>query len=187
MISSCNVGPKRSRQHYRLFFCANWFVGCGPKCTSNFVEQCWLSQIKTTLYVVIFERIDDHVVWANIALVIFLCNVVSDIFGQHWVYNIHMQCCPSLIDTTLYRLFYSEKLSVNRMGQYCTGKNLVECCPRATLHREKILFNVVLILLGKHCTSKYPRQCCPWGSRQHCTRKNPVQCCLNSLGTTLHR
>ena len=89
------------------------FVGCGPKCTSNFLVQCWLRQIKTTLYKVIFQRIDNYVVWANIPLVIFLCNVVSDVSGQQWVCNIHMQCCPSLIDTTLYRLFYSEKLSVN--------------------------------------------------------------------------
>ena len=106
-------GPNKSRQHFRLFFWVNLFVGYGQKCTSNFLVQCWLRQIKITLYMVIFQRIGDYVVWAKNALVVFLCKVVSNIFGQYWVYNIHMQCCPSLIDTTFYRFFYSEKLSVN--------------------------------------------------------------------------
>ena len=43
----------------------------------------------------------------------FLCNVVSDVFGQDGVYDILMQCCPSLIDTKSYRLFCYEKLSIN--------------------------------------------------------------------------
>ena len=33
----------------------------------------------------IFQQIDDYVVWAIIALLIFLYNVVSAVFGQHWV------------------------------------------------------------------------------------------------------
>ena len=53
--------------------------------------------------------------------------------------------------------------------------------------QEKILFNVVLILLAQHCTGQNPMQCCPRGCRQQCTGKNPVQCCLDTLGTTLHR
>ena len=55
------------------------------------------------------------------------------------------------------------------------------------LFYDKILFNVVLILLGQHCTGKPFVQYCPRVSRQHCTGKNSVQCCLNTLGTTLHR
>ena len=35
------------------------------------------------VHMVIFQRIDDYVVWAIIVPVIFLCNVVSDVFGQH--------------------------------------------------------------------------------------------------------
>ena len=37
---------------------------------------------------------------------------------------------------------------------------------------EKILFNIVVILLGQHCTSQNPMQCCPRGFRQNCTGKN---------------
>ena len=99
-----------------------------------------------------------------------------------------MQCCPK------------------GSRQHCIRKNLVQCClntlwttlyswkPYAmlperlqiTLHKKKILCNVVLILLGQHCTRKNPMQCCPRGSRQLCIRKNLVQCCLNTLWTTLH-
>ena len=50
--------------------------------------QRWLRQIKTTLYMVIFK--DDCVVWHNIEPVIFLCNVLSDVFGQHGVYDVPM-------------------------------------------------------------------------------------------------
>ena len=46
---------------------------------------------------------------------------------------------------------------------------------------EKILFNVVLILLWQHCTGKNLVQCCPRDSRQHYTGKNPVQCRLNNI------
>ena len=54
-----------------------------------------------------------------------------------------MQFYPSLIDTTLYRLFYSEKLSVD-MGQHCKSKDLVQCCSRGS---------------RQHCTGKNPVQC----------------------------
>ena len=54
---------------------------------------------------------------------------------------------------------------------------------------EKILFNVVLILLGQHCTGQNPMQCCAKGSRQNCTRKIQCNIVLNthSHWTTLHR
>ena len=59
------------------------------------------------------------------------------------------------------------------LGQDCTGKSLVQCCPRASRQhctainlfnvllrgsrqhcKGSILFNVVVILLGQHCTGK---------------------------------
>ena len=43
---------------------------------------------------------------AYIAQEIFLYDFVSDVFGQHWVCDIPMQYCPSLIDTMLYELFF---------------------------------------------------------------------------------
>ena len=68
------------------------------------------------------------------------------------------------------------------MGQHCTGKKPVQCCPKRTrLTNEKIMCNVVLILLGEHSTGKNSVQCCPRGPRQQCTGKNPVQCCLNNI------
>ena len=51
--------------------------------------------------------------------------------------------------------------------------------------QEKILFNVVSVLLGQHCAGKNPVQYCPWGSRQQCTGKNPVQSCLNTFGDNI--
>ena len=93
-----------------------------------------------------------------------------------------MQCCPSLIDTTLYRLFYSEKLSVKHGPTFHQVKilcNVAQEVPDNIAH-GKILFNIVVILLGQHCTGKNPVQCCPRDSRQHCIGKNPVQC-LNTI------
>ena len=63
-------------------------------------------------------------------------------------------------------------------GQHSAGNNLVQCrgsrqhCSEKILSNlvlilleqhgtGKILFNVVLILLGQHCTGKYSMRCCP--------------------------
>ena len=43
----------------------------------------------------------------NIAQVIFLRNVVLDVFKQQWLDNIPMQCFPSMVNATLYQLFSS--------------------------------------------------------------------------------
>ena len=73
--------------------------------------------------------------------------------------------------------------------QYCTWQILVQCCPRGkhlvrvntlcnvveeapdNIAQEKILFNVVLLLLKQHCTCKNLEQCCPRYYRQDCTGK----------------
>ena len=124
-----------------------------------------------------------------------------------------MQCCPSMVDTTLYKLFSSWKMSVSHgstLHRWSPCAMLVQIDPSNTVDYflcqvvcgvwaniaqaktlfsvvqfapdnivlEKILFNVVLILLGQHCTSKNFVQCCSRDSRQHCTGKNPVQYCL---------
>ena len=41
----------------------------------------------------------------NIAQVIFLRNVVLDVFKQQWLDNIAVQCFPTVVNTTLHRLF----------------------------------------------------------------------------------
>ena len=65
------------------FFVQSYLGSMGQHCTGNFLVQCWFRQIKTTLHMVNFLRKDDCVVRPNIATVIFLCNVLSDVFGQH--------------------------------------------------------------------------------------------------------
>ena len=75
VISMCNVGPDRSRQHCRLFFRARLFVDRDQHYTGIFLGQCWLKQIKVTLYMVIFLQKNDYVVWSNISLVVLLCNL----------------------------------------------------------------------------------------------------------------
>ena len=64
------------------------------------------------------------------------------------------------------------------VGQHCAGKqfscatlaqadqdNIVHAMLskriRTTMHRKKILLNVVLIFSGQHCTGQNPMQCCP--------------------------
>ena len=109
--------------------------------------------------------------WDNIAQIRFLCNVVQEASD-----NIAQE-----------KIVFNVVLIL--LGQHCTGKKVVQCCPRGFRQhaQEKNLFNVVLILLGQHCTAKIHVQCCPRGFRQHCTGTKSVQCCLSTLGTTLHR
>ena len=108
----------------------------------------------------------------NIAQEKILFNVVLILLGQHCTGKIYVQCCP------------------RGSRQYSAGKKLVRWCnvqeAPDNIAQEKILFNVVLILLGQHCIGKIYVQCCPRGSRQYCAGKKPVRCCLNTLGTTLH-
>ena len=65
----------------------------------------------------------------------------------------------------------------------------MQCCAEGSRQHyiEKILFNVVLILLRKSWREEISVQCYPRGCRQHSIRKNPVECYLNTLGTMLHR
>ena len=66
--------------------------------------------------------------WANIDKVVFLCNVVSDVFGQHWLNTILMQHCSRMLDTTLFCIGYFPcKHCLPAMGQHCTGNFLVQC------------------------------------------------------------
>ena len=115
-------------------------------------------------------------------------------------------CCLKTLWTTMHRsklyVMLSERLQTTfhkksscamfseyswvNIEQVKTLSNVVREAPNDITY-EKILFNVVLILLGQHCTGQNPMQCCPRGSRQHCIRKNLAQFCLNTLRTKLHR
>ena len=61
------------------------------------------------------------------------------------------QCCTSIVDTTLYRLFY----------QHCTGNFLMQCCPRYVQSKLQIIFlcDVVCGLCGQHCRGNFLVQC----------------------------
>ena len=117
----------------------------GQHYTGKFLVQWWLRQIKITLCMVIFMKKDDYVVWSNIAPVIFLCNVVWNIFGQHWIYDIPMQCCPSLIDTKCIGYFAKKSCSLT-MGQHCTGKVLAQCWPTLINTTLQIIFLCKVVL-----------------------------------------
>ena len=106
----------------------------------------------------------------------FLYNVVSDMFGQHWLDKTitrhsldhvvpawSIQCC----------VYFLYKLSVAK-GQHSAGKNLVQCWPRDSRQhctRKKIHIKCYLNTLGQHGTGKSLVQCCPRGSREHFTKK----------------
>ena len=55
----------------------------------------------------VFLRKYIGALWASIAQMIFSCNFVSNVFGKYWQDNIPMQCFPSKVEISLYRLFFS--------------------------------------------------------------------------------
>ena len=67
-----------------------------------------------------------------------------------------VQCCHNTLETTL----YMKKTLCNVVQE-----------ARDNIAHEKILFNIVVILLGQHCTDKNPVQYCPSDYRQHYTGK----------------
>ena len=65
----------------------------------------------------------------NKAQLIFLYNVVSDVFGQHWLDNILMQCCPRYNLSIQHPIgYFPYKSCLLTMDQYCTGNFLMQCC-----------------------------------------------------------
>ena len=109
-------------------------------CTGNVLVQCWLKQIKAILYMAIFLQKDDFAVWANIASVVFLCNVVSAVFGQHWlncglwtniicIVQVIVLCNVSPSRPIQHCVgYFSAKTCLFAQGQYCTSNFLMQCC-----------------------------------------------------------
>ena len=64
---------------------------------------------------------------ANIAQVIFLCNVGSHVFGQHCTGKNVLQCCLNTPGTILHRK-NSMQYCPRGSRHYCTGKNSEQCC-----------------------------------------------------------
>ena len=113
---------------YGYFPPNRWLCGLGQHSTCNFLVQCCLWNIWITLSLqysyAMLSQVDKHKIvqvlllrkvvcwpWANNARVKTLCNVAQEIPDN--------------------------------------------------IAQEKILFNIVLILLGRHCTGKSLVQCCP--------------------------
>ena len=80
-----------------------------------------------------------------------------------------VQCCP--------RRWYS----LDNIGQIKNLFSVVREAPDNNA-KEKILFNVVLILLWQQSTGQNSMQCSPRGSRQHCTGKILCNVALILLG-----
>ena len=77
-------------------------------CKGNVLVQCWLREIETTLYSLFScKNMSVHPLGQNFTSIFFVRHVVLDVFKQHWLDNIPMQCCPSVVNTTLQRLFSS--------------------------------------------------------------------------------
>ena len=112
----------------------------GQHCTGNFHVQCWLRQIKITLSMVIFLQKDDYVVWANITPVIFLCNFISVVFGQHWldcglwdnivcIGQVIVLCNAGASRPRQHCVgYFPAKTCLCDRGQFCTNSFLVRCC-----------------------------------------------------------
>ena len=106
--------------------------------------------------------------WDNIVQEKILFSIVLILLGKHYTGKNPAQCCLNTLGTTLH-----------------TGKTkLFAMLPKrhqTTLHRKKILFIVVLIVLGQHCTGKDLVQFSLSSLRQHCAGKKPARCCFNTL------
>ena len=83
----------------------------------------------------------------------------SDVFGQHWLDNIPMQCCLSMVGTVLYGLFSYWKLSVR--------------------HEPAIHWKFPRAMLAQTDSDKFldyfSVQICLWTVGQYCTGNIRVQ------------
>ena len=79
----CNVGPDRSRQNCRLFFCAKW---------ANIAKIIFLSNVvsgRSRQHCIIYFPVKTCLcALGQLCASNFLCNVFSDVSNQHWLYNV---------------------------------------------------------------------------------------------------
>ena len=175
----------------------------------NFLLQCWPRQIHTALQNVFLWRV---VCVGNTEQVFVMRNVSLDRSRKHCVGYfpaercLHVLCANSTPGTPLIKTLCNvvleapgnnaqQKVLFNfsfiliLLGQHCTSKNLVQCCPRGPRQQftgESSLqscFNTP----GKILHRKNPVQHSPRGSRQHCTGKNPVHCRLSNIWSLFQR
>ena len=132
-----NVGPYISSQNCRLFFCAKMFVDCGSSLIiASVILMCNVGSDRSKQnFIAYFPTktclcaLGQHCT-SNFSINFSISNCTS----QHWLGNIPMQCCPSMVNATLHRLF-PHKRCLLAMGKHWAGKNLVQCCPRSSWQR----------------------------------------------------
>ena len=194
-------------------------VRCCPASRNELPSQHWTKRAKiwwccarlknswqTYLKQPVFLRKYICALWPNIAQVTFLCIVVSDVFGWHWLDNILMQCCPSMVDTTLHKVIFLIRDCLLAMDQQCTDNFLMQYWPRYVQTKLQIIFlckvvcglwvntGKVIFLCNvgsgrsrQHCIAYFPAKTCLCTLVQHCTSNFFVQCCLRRIWTTLTR
>ena len=132
------IDPDRIADYFYMQSCLQTVA---QHCKGNFLMECWLRQIKATLYMVIFLQKEDYVVWTNTAPVNVLCNVVSDIFGKHWLeWGLWANTVEVIVlfnvGTSKPRQhctdYFPPKTCLCAMGQHCISNFLVPCCLKST-------------------------------------------------------
>ena len=138
-ISISNVVPTWltcSSQCWPLFICpasCKWT----PKPTLNKKSQnclviMYLDKKQTTSHLKLQPVfLQKHVcaLCTNIIQVVFLCNVVSDIFWQHWLDNILMLRCASMLAQHCIG-YFPHKHYLSAMGQHCKSNFPKQYWPR---------------------------------------------------------
>ena len=89
-------------------------------CGENlFTDLIVILTLFNTFFPFVKSLVPECTIGASIEQVIFLCNVVSDAFRQHWFDDIPMQYCELL-------------------GQHCTGLLPMQCCPNSIKTSNRI-------------------------------------------------
>ena len=131
VIFLCNVGQTISRQHFIGYFSAKrWFCALGQLCTNNFLVQCCLRGIQTTLarrysYAMLGAfRKTLHRTLTNKSCPKSIKTSLNRTFCMQWCLELQKQHCVRSFCV----IMSLERLS----GQYCTDKSPVQCCPRGS-------------------------------------------------------
>ena len=138
---------------------------------NNFLVQRWHREIKTTLYRLfscknMSVRPAQH--WTSI---FFVCAILSQTYLDNIEQTI-LQCNVIPVWSIQHFMdYFLHKSCLLVMGQYYSGKNYVQCCPKDS---------------RQQCTGKNPVQCCLsiLGTTLH--RSKPYAMLSLRLQTTMH-
>ena len=147
VISLWNVGPDRSWKKCRLFLCAKLFLDLFNIAWVVFLCNVGSGRSRKHCIWLFSLRKDHYSFCANIPPVIILFNLVSAVFGEHWldcglwatpghanivwIVKVIVLCS---VDPSRPRQHYvgcfSAKTCLYAPGQYCASNFLVPCCLR---------------------------------------------------------